>query len=37
MKIAIDIDGVLLDIIITYCEIFSKKRVKKYLRKDKEN
>ena len=34
MKIAIDIDGVLLDIIITYCEIFNRRYSTSYQKKD---
>jgi uncharacterized HAD superfamily protein len=34
MKIAVDIDGVLLDIIITYCEIYNTKYKTNYSKKD---
>ena len=34
MKIAIDIDGVLLDIIVRYCEIFNKRYGTSYKKKD---
>jgi len=34
MKIAIDIDGVLLDIIITYCEIYNRRYITNYKKND---
>ena len=34
MKIAIDIDGVLLDIMVTYCEIFNAKHNTEYTKED---
>ena len=34
MKVAIDIDGVLLDIMITYCQIFNKKYHTQYSKED---
>ena len=37
MKIAIDIDGVLLDIIVRYCEIYNKRYGTKYQKKDITN
>ncbi|MFX1297008.1 MAG: hypothetical protein ACFFD2_19420 [Promethearchaeota archaeon] len=37
MRIAVDIDGVLLDIMVTYCEIFNKKNKTSYQKKDVKN
>ena len=37
MKIAIDIDGVLLDIMVTYCEIFNNKYHTNYIKSDVAN
>ncbi|MFX0025649.1 MAG: hypothetical protein ACFE8M_04480 [Candidatus Hermodarchaeota archaeon] len=37
MRIAVDIDGVLLDIMVTYCEIFNKKYKTNYQKKDVNN
>jgi uncharacterized HAD superfamily protein len=37
MKIAIDIDGVLLDIVVNFCEIFNKKHGTSYIKKDITN
>ncbi len=37
MRIAVDIDGVLLDIMVTYCEIFNKKNKTNYQKKDVKN
>jgi 5'(3')-deoxyribonucleotidase len=37
MRIAVDIDGVLLDIMITYCEIFNRKNKTNYQKKDVKN
>jgi len=37
MRIAVDIDGVLLDIMVTYCEIFNKRNKTNYQKKDVKN
>lgn len=37
MKLAIDIDGVLLDIMVTYCEIFNSKYHTNYIKSDVTN
>ncbi|MFX1495666.1 MAG: hypothetical protein ACFFBZ_15385 [Promethearchaeota archaeon] len=37
MRIAVDIDGVLLDIMVTYCKIFNKKNKTNYQKKDVKN
>ncbi len=37
MRIAIDIDGVLLDIMVTYCKIFNNKYKTDYIKKDVNN
>jgi len=37
MRIAIDIDGVLIDLMVTYCEIFNEKYKTEYTKKDVKN
>ena len=37
MRIAIDIDGVLLDLMVSYCEIFNERHKTEYTKKDVKN